>query len=233
VTGFPNISVHNKDGTVSGISVTQDPELSHGLSAHGLPALAVAQVDSTGPVIQGQGGGVLLTLKSAGASEQFKVDQSGNVTAAGTLTAKGGVPNGVASSDPAAFGQIAAAVAALLAANNVWTGTQTFQNSVTHAPNVPLTVNGNIDVTGPGYGLEIPEGTNAKQGTATLNGTTDVVISTTTVTANSRIFLTIQVPGGTVGSPYVSARSAGVSFSVKSTNASDTSTVAYFITEPG
>ena len=91
----------------------------------------------------------------------------------------------------------------------------------------------NYDCTTPGSGLQIKEGSNCKQGTATLNGTTAVVVSNTSVTASSRIFLTINTPGGTPGSPYVSARSAGTSFSIKSTGASDTSTVAYEIFEPG
>lgn len=92
---------------------------------------------------------------------------------------------------------------------------------------------GSVDVQAAGQGIKVAEGSNAKQGTATLNGTTAVVVSNTSVTANSRIFLTIQSPGGTPASPYVSARTAGTSFSIKSTGASDTSTVAYFITEPG
>jgi hypothetical protein len=80
--------------------------------------------------------------------------------------------------------------------------------------------------------LRVKEGSNAKMGTATLNGSTEVTISNTSVTTNSRILLTIQSPGGTVGSPYVSSRSAGTSFGIKSTNASDSSTVAYHIIEP-
>jgi hypothetical protein len=83
-----------------------------------------------------------------------------------------------------------------------------------------------------GRGLRVKEGSNAKMGTATLNGSTEVTISNTSVTTNSRILLTIQSPGGTVGSPYVSSRSAGTSFGIKSTNASDSSTVAYHIIEP-
>ena len=94
-------------------------------------------------------------------------------------------------------------------------------------------VAGEVDITAPGKGLAVAEGSNAKQGTATLNGTTAVVVSNTSVTASSRIFLTINTPGGTPGSPYVSARTAGTSFSIKSTGASDTSTVAYEIFEPG
>ena len=80
-----------------------------------------------------------------------------------------------------------------------------------------------------GMPLSVPEGSNARMGTATLNGTTAVTVATTAVTAKSRIFLTIQTPGGTPASPYVSAITAGVSFAVKSTGGSDTSTVAWFL----
>jgi parallel beta-helix repeat protein len=94
---------------------------------------------------------------------------------------------------------------------------------------------GEVDVTEVGAGLAVAEGSNAKQGTATLNGTTSVVVSNTSVTANSRIMLTIQTRGSVnpPGSPYVVTRSAGVSFSIASTVASDNSTVAYEIFEPG
>lgn len=92
---------------------------------------------------------------------------------------------------------------------------------------------GNVGTNTVGYGLSVKEGTNAKMGTATLNSTTAVTIATTAVTANSRIFLTIQSPAGsTIGSPYVSARTAGTSFQIKSTGTSDTSTVAWMIVEP-
>ena len=83
-----------------------------------------------------------------------------------------------------------------------------------------------------GKGLRVKEGSNAKMGTATLNGTTDVTVSTTAVTATSRILLTIQALGGTAGAPYVRTRTAGTSFTIRSTGASDTSTVAWFIVEP-
>ncbi len=89
------------------------------------------------------------------------------------------------------------------------------------------------DVASAGQGMKVAEGSNAKQGTAVLNGTTAVVLANTSVTASSRIFLTINVPGGTPGSPYVSALSAGASFSITSTGASDSSAVAYEIFEPG
>lgn len=89
-----------------------------------------------------------------------------------------------------------------------------------------------IDIYTAGQGLKVAEGSNAKQGTATLSAGS-VTVSNTAVTANSRIFLTIQSPGGTVGAPYVSARTAGTSFTIKSTSSADTSVVAYEIFEQG
>lgn len=83
-----------------------------------------------------------------------------------------------------------------------------------------------------GSGFALKEGTNATMGTATLSGGT-VVVSTTKVTANSRIFLTVQ--GGTltnVGTPYVSARTAGTSFTISSVNPLDASNVGWIIIEP-
>ena len=91
----------------------------------------------------------------------------------------------------------------------------------------------NYDNTTAGAGLQIKEGSNCKQGTATLNGTTTVVVSNSSVTSSSRIFLTTQSPSGTVGSPYVSGRTAATSFGIKSTAPGDASTVAYEIFEPG
>jgi hypothetical protein len=82
-----------------------------------------------------------------------------------------------------------------------------------------------------GYGLRVAEGSNCKQGTATLVGGT-VTVSNTSVTANSRIFLTSQADGGTPGFLRVSARVAGTSFTITSSSGTDTSTVAYQIFEP-
>ncbi|MEV4335772.1 glycosyl hydrolase family 28-related protein [Streptomyces sp. NPDC049590] len=74
-------------------------------------------------------------------------------------------------------------------------------------------------------------GTAARMGTAVLAAGT-VTVNTTAVTATSVIVLTIQTPGGTVGAPYVNARTAGTSFTIKSTSASDTSTVGWRILDP-
>ncbi|WP_409469054.1 right-handed parallel beta-helix repeat-containing protein [Streptomyces sp. HC307] len=83
-----------------------------------------------------------------------------------------------------------------------------------------------------GGGVAIKEGANARMGVATLNGTTAVTIANTSITANTRIFLTIQTPGGTPASPYISGRTVGTNFQIKSTGASDTSVVAWALFEP-
>ncbi len=84
-----------------------------------------------------------------------------------------------------------------------------------------------------GTALYIREGANATCGVATLVAGT-VTVSTNKVTANSRIHLTVNNPGGTVGAPYVSARSNGVSFDITSTaGALDTSDVAWTFIQGG
>lgn len=90
---------------------------------------------------------------------------------------------------------------------------------------------GSIAVSTAGQGLKVAEGSNAKMGTLTLNGATPVVVSTTAVTASSRIFLTTNTVGGVPGFNWVSARTAATSFSVTGT-AGDTSVVAWLLVEP-
>jgi hypothetical protein len=95
----------------------------------------------------------------------------------------------------------------------------------------------NISVVGgtvSAAGYKTFEGSNAKQGVATLSGGS-VVVSNTSVTATSRIILTAQSLG-TVTAPKalaVTARSAGTSFTITSADATDTSIVAYEIFEVG
>ena len=68
-------------------------------------------------------------------------------------------------------------------------------------------------------------------GTAVLAGGT-AVVTNTSVTATSRIFLTNNVAGGTPGWLRVSARTAGTSFTILSSSNTDTSTIAWMIVEP-
>jgi hypothetical protein len=91
---------------------------------------------------------------------------------------------------------------------------------------------GSLDVSTAGSGLRVAESANGKQGTFTLTGGTTQVVPNTSVTANSRIFLTAQVVGGTPGIIGVSSRSPGTSFTVFCV-ATDTSTYAFEIFEPG
>ena len=68
-----------------------------------------------------------------------------------------------------------------------------------------------------------------------ITGTVALVAGAATVTypisSTSRIFLTSQVDGGTVGFLRVSARTVSTSFTITSSSATDTSTVAYLIIE--
>jgi len=90
-----------------------------------------------------------------------------------------------------------------------------------------------LKLTTAGDGLYIKEGVNATMWVATLVAGS-VVVSTTKVTANSRIQITIQSLG-TVTVPtviWVTARTAGTSFTITSANVLDTSTIAWMIVEP-
>lgn len=95
-----------------------------------------------------------------------------------------------------------------------------------------FTSNLDVSIATAGKGLKIAEGSNAKMGRTTLGGTGSDVVSNTSVTAGSNIFITTQILGGTpVLAPFVSTRTPGVSFTITST-AGDTSTVAWLIIEP-
>lgn len=91
--------------------------------------------------------------------------------------------------------------------------------------------NGTLSLPAAGGGLRVKEGSNCKQGVATLAAGT-VTVANTSVTANSRIFLTGQADGGTPGFVRVSSRVPGTSFTITSSSGTDTSTVAYEIFEP-
>ena len=101
-------------------------------------------------------------------------------------------------------------------------------------PNFVFVADGVLDSAAVGSGLAVKEGSNAKQGVATLSSGT-VVVGNTSVTATSRIMLTVQSLGTiTVPSALaVSARTAGTSFTILASALTDTSVIAYEIFEPG
>ncbi len=80
-------------------------------------------------------------------------------------------------------------------------------------------------------GLEVQEGSNPTMGVATLSAGAATVL-TNRVTASSRIFLTVQTPGGAQGFLDTSTRVAGTSFTIASSSVLDTSTVAWLLVEP-
>ena len=130
-------------------------------------------------------------------------DALGNTIATGINMPTGAASGYVLASDSS--GNLTPQPSPVLAANNTFTGVSTFNNSI-----------------------QVPEGSNAYMGTVAVNGTTAVTVATTAVSANSRIFMTINAPGGTPGLPYVFSQSVATNFTIKS-QASDTSTVAWLI----
>lgn len=89
-----------------------------------------------------------------------------------------------------------------------------------------------LDLPTIGAGLRVAEGTNGRQGVATLAAGT-VTVSNTSITSTTRIMLTEQDTGTCTGFVKVSARTAGTSFVITSSVATDTCTVAYELFEPG
>ena len=77
--------------------------------------------------------------------------------------------------------------------------------------------------------LRVKSGANLRIGQATLIAGS-AVVSNTSVTANTRIFLTVSTAGGTQGF-LKTTKSAGVSFTITSTSGTDTSTVDWFMVE--
>lgn len=72
-------------------------------------------------------------------------------------------------------------------------------------------------------------GANERMGAATLSGGT-VTVSNTNVTASSHIFLTPE--GSSTGSVRVSARNAGVEFTITSSDAASSDVVSWLLVEP-
>jgi len=74
--------------------------------------------------------------------------------------------------------------------------------------------------------------TNTTMGSGTFVANASALITTSAVTNNSRIFITIQNPYGIVGVPFIASRVNTTSFTVSSTNIADRSGFAWLIVEP-
>ena len=88
-----------------------------------------------------------------------------------------------------------------------------------------------LDLGTAGGGIAVTEGSNARMGVATLVAGT-VVVNNTSVTANTRIFLTAQTTGAAPGALRISARTPATSFTITSSSGTDTSSVAWVMFEP-
>jgi hypothetical protein len=101
-----------------------------------------------------------------------------------------------------------------------------------HTPTYTFDVTaGDIALATLGKKFRVKEGANASMGVATLAAGT-VTVSTTAVTATSRILLTVQVAGGTQGFLAVGTVVAATSFVINSTSNTDTSQVLWLLFEP-
>jgi hypothetical protein len=161
--------------------------------------------------------GVTTTVSNSGTGIQTGLiaTSNGNAPASSTLTTRYSL---LINADPAGSGT-------------------TLCGMGTSTPTENLEVNGNILISG-NNGLKITETAGSGyMGTATLvsaAGVSSVVVSTPKVTANSRIFVTTYgTPGplANVGALYVTAIVPNTSFTIKSSNGNQATTVAWVIIE--
>src|SRR6185437_1485786 len=147
---------------------------------------------------------------------------TGNITAsAGNVSASGSVTGGTGVT--ATTGNVTATAGAVNAGTSM---TATLGNITA--------TNGNLVLNGAGNKLVIHASTAASDSVGTsaaLDGASpsQLVVSTTAVSAASKIFLTINTPAGTPGFLSVGTIVPGVSFQIKSSANGDTSTVNYLI----
>lgn len=103
-------------------------------------------------------------------------------------------------------------------------GTGAANGDITLSPNGSGRVT--LDIAKP---LRIAIGTNQRAGDAILVGGT-VTVANTTVTANTKVIVSRKVSGGTLGFLTYTV-SAGTSFTITSSSATETSTVTYWLIE--
>ncbi len=152
------------------------------------------------------------------------------------------VGNGTSAPTALAVGATGQTLMGATAADPAWTGSPSFSGSVTAGTSITASAgaitatNGNI-VRGTAGNKDVytsvastdTAGANSAGSVALVGGT--VVVSTTAVTANSLIRLTCQALGTVIipSGLCVSAKSAGVSFTILASQATDTSTIFWEI----
>ena len=119
--------------------------------------------------------------------------------------------------------------ASLVAADN--NKTYKFQDSAWRTD----VVCGNVIIDTAGKGFKIKEGSNARMGIVTLSSGA-ATVNNATVTANTRIFLSVNgvTAFANLGILYEdsASRVPGTSFTIKSTNGADTASIAWVLIEP-
>jgi len=111
-------------------------------------------------------------------------------------------------------------------------GSVTATTTVTATLGAITATNGNVVLGTAGNGIVVKAGTNARIGAATLTAGSSGSIANTSVTANTKIFTSVSALG-TVTAPQAMliTKSAGVGFTITSADATDTSTVDWFMVE--
>lgn len=196
---------------------------SHGLALDGSNKLVSLSATNTElNYSSGVTSAIQTQLNNKQASGNYITALTGDVTATG--------PGSVAGTVAAVGGSTAANVHAAELLANAATSANTANAIVKRGASGQI-VTGNHTFAA-GTGLTIPvTGGAAYAGTATLNGATGVTVSTTSVKADSLIFVSVQNPAGTQGlTPYAATADivAGTSFKIKGT-ALDLSTVNWLI----
>lgn len=114
-------------------------------------------------------------------------------------------------------------------ANTTSTHVGAFGIGSTTVPADKLEVTGNVALLAAGNKLKIATGADASAGVSAAMTAGSITINTTAVTANSLIFLTHATLGGTQGILSVGTITAGTSFVINSSSATDTGTVNWLI----
>lgn len=92
------------------------------------------------------------------------------------------------------------------------------------------TMSGNLVLGTAGNGVQIKEGSNARMGQLTL-ASGAAIVSNTSITSNTRVFLSRSSVFGTAGHLDVSSRTSGVNFRVRSSSSGDESVINYLLIE--
>ena len=217
---------------------------SRGDHTHGTPTLPTASTSAAGVVQLDGTAGDIAALGTQTAGSTGKAADAGHVhPTTGVLPTTGGTMSGAITSARSAATDVAYAGSVtgdafdrvrILESGQIEVGSGAAAREVIQgrtAANQWSFTTTDVRIATAGRGLMVAEGSNAKMGTIALTAGA-ATVSTTAVTASSRIFLTNQALGGTAGFLRVSARTAGTSFTITSSSGTDTSTIAWMIVDP-